>query len=69
MRLVVVAGVSGRSANIVEAVRLCAEHQQQRQRLVALERKVYARTATDPEKAEYKALSRLLTSSLQARVG
>ncbi|MGW3942827.1 AAA family ATPase [Streptomyces phaeochromogenes] len=42
--------------------------EEQRQRLVELERKVYARTASDKEKAEYKALSRLLTSSLQTRV-
>ncbi|MFH9829078.1 AAA family ATPase [Streptomyces bobili] len=42
--------------------------EQQRQRLVELERKVYARTATDQEKVEYKALSQLLTSSLQTRV-
>ncbi|MER8073386.1 AAA family ATPase [Streptomyces sp. NPDC094034] len=40
----------------------------ERQRLVALERKVYAGTATAEEKAEYKELSRLLTSSLQTRV-
>ncbi|MFD4175248.1 AAA family ATPase [Streptomyces anulatus] len=42
--------------------------EQQRQRLVQLERKVYDRTATGEEKAEYKKLSRLLTSSLQTRV-
>ncbi|MFQ6148743.1 AAA family ATPase [Streptomyces seoulensis] len=42
--------------------------EQQRQRLVELERKVYARTATAEEKAEYKGLSQLLTSSLQTRV-
>ncbi|MFF9220806.1 AAA family ATPase [Streptomyces viridosporus] len=42
--------------------------EQQRQRLVHLERKVYDRTATSEEKAEYKELSRLLTSSLQTRV-
>ncbi|MBC7274006.1 MAG: AAA family ATPase [Streptomyces sp.] len=42
--------------------------EQQRQRLVELERKVYDRTATGQEKAEYKELSRLLTSSLQTRV-
>ncbi|WP_186780046.1 AAA family ATPase [Streptomyces salinarius] len=42
--------------------------EQQRQRLVQLERKVYDRTATGEERAEYKELSRLLTSSLQTRV-
>ncbi|MEU6071945.1 AAA family ATPase [Streptomyces sp. NPDC047082] len=39
-----------------------------RQQLVALERKVYAGTATAEEVAEYKELSRLLTSSVQSRV-
>ncbi|MET9108973.1 AAA family ATPase [Streptomyces zhihengii] len=39
-----------------------------RQRLVALERKVYADTATAAETKEYKELSRLLTSSVQSRV-
>ncbi|MFI1441817.1 AAA family ATPase [Streptomyces fructofermentans] len=42
--------------------------EQQRQRLVKLERKVYDGTASSQEKAEYKKLSRLLTSSLQTRV-
>lgn len=39
-----------------------------RQRLVALERKVYAGTADEDEVNEYRELSRLLTSSLQSRV-
>ncbi|WP_331733946.1 AAA family ATPase (plasmid) [Streptomyces sp. NBC_00080] len=39
-----------------------------RQRLVALERKVYAETATDEEIAEYQELASLLTSSLESRV-
>lgn len=39
-----------------------------RQRLVALERKVYAGTADEDEVNEYQELSRLLTSSLQSRV-
>ncbi|MCX5602943.1 ATP-binding protein [Streptomyces phaeochromogenes] len=39
-----------------------------RQRLVALERKVYAGTALPEEVSEYKELSRLLTSSVQSRV-
>ncbi|MFD8525390.1 AAA family ATPase [Streptomyces capillispiralis] len=42
--------------------------EQQRRRLVALERKVYAETATDEEIAEYQELSSLLTSSLESRV-
>ncbi|MGA4902159.1 ATP-binding protein [Streptomyces griseoincarnatus] len=42
--------------------------EQQRQRLVKLERKIYDGTASSQEKAEYKELSRLLTSSLQTRV-
>jgi hypothetical protein len=42
--------------------------ERQRRRLVELERKVYARTASDEEKAEYKKLSQLLTSSVQTRV-
>jgi predicted ATP-binding protein involved in virulence len=42
--------------------------EQQRRRLVKLERKVYDGTASSQEKAEYKELSRLLTSSLQTRV-
>ncbi|MFK4122883.1 AAA family ATPase [Streptomyces longwoodensis] len=42
--------------------------EQRRQRLVALERKVYAETATTEEIAEYQQLSRLLTSSLESRV-
>ena len=43
-----------------------AEHH--RQRLVALERKVYAETATAEEVDEYQQLSSLLTSSLESRV-
>ncbi|MFM9700177.1 AAA family ATPase [Streptomyces europaeiscabiei] len=39
-----------------------------RRRLVALERKVYAETATAAEIKEYGELSRLLTSSVQSRV-
>lgn len=39
-----------------------------RQRLVALERKVYAGTADEDEVNEYHELGRLLTSSLQSRV-
>jgi hypothetical protein len=39
-----------------------------RQRLVTLERKVYAETATEVEAAEYSNLSGLLNSSLEARV-
>ncbi|MER5662818.1 AAA family ATPase [Streptomyces mirabilis] len=39
-----------------------------RRRLVALERRVYAGTASDQEVAEYQELSRLLTSSVQSRV-
>ncbi|MFF0515503.1 AAA family ATPase [Streptomyces sp. NPDC004250] len=42
--------------------------EQQRQRLVALERKVYAEAATAEEIAEYQELSGLLTSSLESRV-
>jgi len=42
--------------------------EQQRRRLVKLERKVYHGTASSQEKTEYKELSRLLTSSLQTRV-
>ncbi|MFC9463189.1 AAA family ATPase [Streptomyces coelicoflavus] len=39
-----------------------------RRRLVSLERKVYAGTATPQEVNEYEELSRLLTSSVQSRV-
>jgi hypothetical protein len=39
-----------------------------RQRLVALERKVYAETATDMETVEYSNLSVMLNSSLETRV-
>ncbi|MEW1648601.1 AAA family ATPase [Streptomyces sp. NPDC091219] len=42
--------------------------EQHRQRLVALERKVYAGTATDAEVSEYQELGSLLTSSLESRV-
>lgn len=42
--------------------------EEQRRHLVALERKVYAGTARPEEVAEYKELSRLLTSSVQSRV-
>ncbi|WP_329240511.1 AAA family ATPase [Streptomyces sp. NBC_01478] len=42
--------------------------EEQRKRLVALERKVYAQSATREEIAEYQELSRLLTSSVQSRV-
>jgi putative AbiEii toxin of type IV toxin-antitoxin system/AAA domain-containing protein len=42
--------------------------EQHRQRLVALERKVYAETATPEEVEEYQQLSNLLTSSLESRV-
>ncbi|MFI9616721.1 AAA family ATPase [Streptomyces sp. NPDC052023] len=42
--------------------------EQQRRRLVALERKVYAEAATAEEIAEYQELSSLLTSSLESRV-
>ena len=42
--------------------------EQQRRRLVALERKVYAKAATAEEIAEYQELSGLLTSSLESRV-
>ncbi|MET7989163.1 AAA family ATPase [Streptomyces sp. NPDC005281] len=43
-----------------------AEHD--RQRLVALERKVYAETASEGEVVQYQELSRLLASSLDTRV-
>ncbi|MFD5633597.1 AAA family ATPase [Streptomyces sp. NPDC127077] len=43
-----------------------AEHD--RQRLVALERKVYAETASEAEVVQYQELSRLLASSLDTRV-
>ncbi|MFK0049971.1 AAA family ATPase [Streptomyces sp. NPDC090741] len=42
--------------------------EEQRQRLVALERKVYADTASEAELAEYQELSARLASSLQTRV-
>lgn len=42
--------------------------EKRRQQLIALERKVYADTATEAEVNEYHELSRLLTSSLQSRV-
>ncbi|NED79112.1 ATP-binding protein [Streptomyces sp. SID11233] len=42
--------------------------EERRRRLVALERKVYAETATAGEIAEYQELSDLLTSSLESRV-
>lgn len=42
--------------------------EEQRRRLVALERKVYAETATGEEIAEYRELGSLLTSSLESRV-
>lgn len=42
--------------------------EQQRQRLVALERKVYDGSARPEEVIEYQELSRLLTSSLESRV-
>ena len=42
--------------------------EEQRRRLVALERKVYAEAATAEEVAEYQELSSLLTSSLESRV-
>ncbi|MGW3108287.1 AAA family ATPase [Streptomyces sp. NPDC001100] len=42
--------------------------EQQRRRLVALERKVYAESATAEEIAEYRELGSLLTSSLESRV-
>ncbi|MFI6808908.1 AAA family ATPase [Streptomyces luteogriseus] len=42
--------------------------EQHRQRLVALERKVYAETATPEEIVEYQELGSLLTSSLESRV-
>lgn len=42
--------------------------EEKRQRLVALERKVYAGTATEEEAAEYQRLSELLMSSLDTRV-
>lgn len=42
--------------------------EQYRQRLVALERKVYAQTATAEEVVEYQELGSLLTSSLESRV-
>ncbi|MFF8883986.1 AAA family ATPase [Streptomyces flaveolus] len=42
--------------------------EQYRQRLVALERKVYAETATAEEVVEYQELGRLPTSSLESRV-
>ncbi|WP_328443426.1 AAA family ATPase [Streptomyces sp. NBC_00386] len=42
--------------------------EQHRQRLVALERKVYAERATAEEVAEYQELGNLLTSSLESRV-
>ncbi|MER5376239.1 AAA family ATPase [Streptomyces sp. NPDC002553] len=42
--------------------------EQHRQRLVTLERKVYAETATPAEIAEYQELGSLLTSSLESRV-
>ncbi|MGW4561618.1 AAA family ATPase [Streptomyces sp. NPDC004561] len=42
--------------------------EEHRRRLVELERKVYAGTASEAEVAEYRELSRLLTSSVQSRV-
>ncbi|WP_055528898.1 AAA family ATPase [Streptomyces graminilatus] len=42
--------------------------EQQRQRLVALERKVYDGSASPEEVTEYQKLSQLLTSSLESRV-
>ncbi|QKZ23813.1 AAA family ATPase [Streptomyces chartreusis] len=42
--------------------------ERQRRRLVELERKVYARTASAEEKDEYRELAQLLTSSVQTRV-
>ncbi|WP_329266630.1 AAA family ATPase [Streptomyces sp. NBC_01451] len=42
--------------------------EEHRRRLVELERKVYAATASEAEVAEYRELSRLLTSSVQSRV-
>ncbi|GHH80350.1 ATP-binding protein [Kitasatospora indigofera] len=42
--------------------------EQQRRRLVALERKVYAGTSSSAEQAEYQELAKLLTSSLSSRV-
>ncbi|MGW4696666.1 AAA family ATPase [Kitasatospora cineracea] len=42
--------------------------EQERRRLVALEAKVYAETASEEELAEYRELGELLTSSLSSRV-
>lgn len=42
--------------------------EEHRRRLVELERKVYAATASEAEVAEYRELGRLLTSSVQSRV-